>query len=96
MRTARQRQVEHLSERINALWDTVHGPVQVADEEQVARLSDLVRLREFTQEMVPVWPFGGEIFGRYSLSLAPLWTVALYLLVEIIFPGLLLLALGID
>jgi hypothetical protein len=95
MRAARQRQLERLSEHINALWETVHGPGRVADEEQVAQLSDLVQLREFTQKTVPVWPFGGEIFGRYSLSLAPLWTVVIYLLVEIIFPGLLLSALGI-
>jgi hypothetical protein len=86
---ARNRQLEQLSGRFNALWGTVYDGERVADGERVEQLSNLMQLHEFTLESVPVWPFGGEVFGQYGLSLAPLWTGVLYLLGKFVFPGLL-------
>ena len=89
MREARRRQLSTAAERLGAHWDELHRGQVVVDERQVEQLSSLVRLHEMALKFLPVWPFGGEVFSRYGLSLAPLWAAILYIAVEVIFPGLL-------
>ena len=97
MRETRQHKLKLLNDELNTHWSEVYNGQGSVDVKHVDQLSSLIQLREITLTKMPVWPFGGDDLRRYSLSsLTPLWTVSVYLLLQVILPNLLPPVIGIN
>lgn len=88
MQAARGQRLEHLREQSSLLWGRLYDAQGNVDGEQAGELAGLMRLSDSIAKNMPVWPFGGDDFRRFSLGIAPLWTVGVYVLAEIIIPQL--------
>lgn len=96
MLRARAGILERISRRLDSRVGVLYGEDDRVDDGQVAHLASLMHLREVVLRAMPVWPYGQGDVGRFSLSITPLWTVGVYIMVEVIFPGVLASLLGID
>lgn len=84
MEHERLRQLNRLAGQYDALWSRINAGEDPPDKDHLTQLETLETMQSTVKRVVPVWPFALDDLTRFGIALAPIWTVAVTVIVQAI------------
>lgn len=85
---SRTRMLTMISEQFETRWDAIYSGRMQPGPDQIEQIESYERLHAMTLRMIPVWLLAADDIRRFSVALAPVWTLIITIIVQAVLSGL--------